>query len=175
MAEQGEPVLTWNMLPLETRHLLAGKLTGLWGAPTDAAAYDSWPLDKKQALHLLLDRLHEKGLWSLVKRVTNVYGEGGVGLEFEAWPKIYSTLSRRRDFTKRFANHGDTSGGFYESDRKTAILHFLFQEGAPRRWYVHFDLYSPVHSAGSVYKHFRHEYLGKTKPDWRVIAKHLNP
>ena len=83
MDEQAEPVLTWNTLPAETRQLLAGKLTGLWGATTDDAAFDSWPLDKKQALLLLFDRLYAKGLWNLVKRVTNVYGEGGVGIGFE--------------------------------------------------------------------------------------------
>jgi len=170
-----EPVLTWTTLSAETREALAGRLAGLWGSPTDAAAFDSWPLDKKQALLLLFHRMYEKGLWNLVRRVTNVYGEGGVGLEFEAWPKIESTLSRRRDFTRRLANHGDTSGGFYEKNRDTVILHFLFQEGEPRRWYVHFDLYSPVHSPRSVFRHLRHEYLGKTKPDWRLIAKHLNP
>jgi len=169
-----DAVLTWNTLPAPTRELLAGKLTGLWNAPSDAAAFDSWPLDKKQALLLLADRLYAKNLWSLVKRVTNVYGEGGVGLEFEAWPMIESTLSRRRDFTRRFANHNDTHGGFYEKDRGTAILHFLFQEGEPRRWYVHFDLYSPVHSPRSALKHFRHEMLGKIKPDWRTIAKQLD-
>jgi hypothetical protein len=173
MAE-AQSMLTWAALPAETRQLLFGKLLGLWNAPSDAAAFDSWPLDKKQALLLLLDGLYAKGLWDLVKRVTNVYGEGGVGLEFEAWPRIESTLSRRRDFTRRFANHGDTSGGFYERDRGTAVLHFLFQEGEPRRWYVHFDLYSPVHSATSAFNHLRHEYLNKTKPDWRTIAKHLN-
>jgi hypothetical protein len=174
MSEAGEQELSWSMLPAETQASLAGKLAGLWGAPTDAAAFDLWPHDKKQALLLLLDRLRAKGLWDLVKRVKNVYGEGGVGLEFEAWPRIEATLSRRRDFTRLFANHGDTSGGFYEKDRGTVVLHFLFQNGAPRRWYVHFDLYSPVHSPGSILKHLRHEYLGKTKPDWRVIAKHLN-
>lgn len=173
-ASVGEPVLTWSMLTAETRALLADKLAGMWGAPTDAAAFDSWPHDKKQALLLLLDRLHAKGLWGLIKRVTNVYGEGGVGLEFEAWPRIKSTLSLRRDFTRRFANHGDTSGGFYEKDRDTAVLHFLFHEGEPRRWYVHFDLYSPVYSPGSIFRHLRHEYLGKTKPDWRMIARQLN-
>ncbi len=166
---------TWTTLRAETRELLAGKLAGLWNAFDDAAAFDSWPLDKKQALLLLVHRLYAKNLWNLVKRVSNVYGEGGVGLEFEAWPMIESTLSRRRDFTRRFANHNDTHGGFYEKNRGTAILHFLFQEGEPRRWYVHFDLYSPVHSAGSALKHFRHEMLGKIKPDWRMIAKHLNP
>lgn len=173
MAEP-EPLLTWNTLPADTQELLRGKLAGLWGADTDAAAFDSWPLDKKRALLLLLHRLCAKNLWNTVKRVRNVYGEGGVGLEFEAWPIIASTLTRRRDFTRLLANHDDTSGGFYERDRGTAILHFLFQEGEPRRWYVHFDLYSPVHSAGSAFKHWRHEYLGNTKPDWRTIAKHLN-
>jgi hypothetical protein len=171
--QPAEAVLTWATLPAATRELLRGKLAGLWGAATDAAAFDSWAPDKKQALLLLLGRLHAKGLWELVKRVTNVYGEGGVGIEFEAWPRIKSTLSARSDFTRRFANHPDTSGGFYEKDRGTAILHFLFQE-EPRRWYVHFDLYSPVHSPASVWRHLRHEYLGKTKPDWRLIAKHLN-
>lgn len=173
MAEAGA-VLAWSTLPAEKRELLTGKLAGLWDAPSDAAAFDSWPLDKQKALLLLLDRLYAKDLWNLVKRVKNVYGEGGVGLEFEAWPKIESTLSRRRDFTRLFASHRDTHGGFYERDRRTAILHFLFQEGEPRRWYVHFDLYSPVHSPGSALKHFRHEMLGKIKPDWRMIAKHLN-
>lgn len=166
--------LIWANLPDAARELLRGRLKGLWGAPTDAAAFDSWPLDKKQALLLLLNRMHRKRLWHLVKQVTNVYGEGGVGLQFVAWPMIESTLSRRRDFTRRFANHKDTNGGFYEKQRGVAILHFLFQEGDPRTWYVHFDLYSPVHSPGSAWKHFRYEFLGKVRPDWRMIAKCLN-
>ena len=169
-----ESSLTWAELPADTRELLSGKLAGLWGAPTDAAAFDSWPLDKKQGMLLLLGRLQSKNLWRLVKRVTNVYGEGGVGLEFEAWPMIQSTLSQRDDFTRLMANHKDTSGGFYEKRRGEAVLHFLFQEGEPRRWYVHFDLYSPVHSPASALKHFRHEFLGKVKPDWRMIAKSIN-
>ena len=165
---------SWSELPAATRELLRGKLAGLWGAPTDADAFDSWPLDKKQALLLLLDRMQSKQLWHLVKRVTNVYGEGGVGLQFEAWPMIESTLSRRDDFTRRFANHKDTSGGFYEKRRPAAVLHFLYQEGEPRTWYVHFDLHSPVHSPGSAWKHLRHEFLGKLTPDWRMIAKFLD-
>ncbi|HEX6719757.1 MAG TPA: hypothetical protein VF088_21810 [Pyrinomonadaceae bacterium] len=169
-----ETSLTWDDLSAETKELLRGKLAGLWGAATDAAAFDSWPLDKKKAMLLLSQRLDEKKLWHLVKRVTNVYGEGGVGLQFEAWPMIASTLSRRRDFTRRFANHGDTNGGFYEKDRPESVLHFLYQEGEPRTWYVHFDLYSPVHSPGSAWKHLRYEFLGKTKPDWRTIAKSLD-
>ena len=168
------PSLTWAELRDEQRELLTGKLAGLWDAPTDAAAFDSWPLDKKQGMLLLLERLQSKGLWQLVKRVTNVYGEGGVGLAFEAWPMIESTLSQRDDFTRLMANHSDTSGGFYEKEREEAVLHFLFQEGEPRRWYVHFDLYSPVHSPASALKHFRYEYLGNLRPDWRMIAKSSN-
>ena len=164
---------TWAELSADTRELLTGKLAGLWEHPTDAAAFDSWSLDKKQAMLLLLERFRSKGLWRLVKRVTNVYGEDGVGLEFEAWPMIESTLSQRDDFTRLLANHKGTSGGFYEKHRPEAVLHFLFQEGEPRRWAVHLDLYSPVYSPASALKHFRYEYLGNLKPDWRMIVKSL--
>ena len=172
--ELPERSLTWADLSGATRELLKGKLVGLWGAESDAAAFDSWALDKKEALLLLLKRMNEKQLWHLVKRITNVYGEGGVGLQFEAWPMVESTLSRRNDFTRMMANHKDTTGGFYEKKRAAAVLHFLFQEGEPRTWYVHFDLYSPVHSPGSAWKHLRHEFMGKVKPDWRMIAKFLD-
>jgi hypothetical protein len=176
MAETESPTgtLLWTDLSRETRELLKGKLAGLWGAESDQSAFDSWEIDKKYALLLLLKRMRVKELWYLVRRVTNVYGEGGVGLQFEAWPMIERTLSRRSDFTRRFANHKDTSGGFYEKGRAEAVLHFLFQEGQPRTWYVHFDLYSPVHSTGSAWKHLRYEFLSKTKPNWRTIAKSLN-
>ena len=176
MAETESPTgtLLWTDLSRETRELLKGKLAGLWGAESDQSAFDSWEIDKKYALLLLLKRMRVKELWYLVRRVTNVYGEGGVGLQFEAWPMVEQTLSRRSDFTRRFANHKDTSGGFYEKGRAEAVLHFLFQEGQPRTWYVHFDLYSPVHSPGSAWKHLRYEFLSKTKPDWRRIAKSLN-
>jgi hypothetical protein len=164
-------LLTWFDLTGSLRESLAGKLAGLWGAQSDAAAFDSLQVDKQQALLLLQRRLNEKGLWYVVKQVTNVYGEGGVGLQFYAWPMIESTLKRRKDFTQRFANHKDTAGGFYEKQTESAILHFLFQEGDPRIWYVHFDLYSPVHSPRSAMKHFRHEFLGGVKPDWQMIAR----
>ena len=173
MADADAP-LVWAELPNDTKDLLTGKLIGLWGSTSDAAAFDSWTLDKQQALLLLLKRLQAKQLWHLVKRITNVYGEGGVGLQFEAWPMIESTLSSRDDFTRRFANHKDTTGGFYETQRATAVLHFLFQEGEPRTWYVHFDLYSPVYSPASAWQHLRHEFIGKLRPDWRMIAKFLD-
>jgi len=176
MADLEDPStsLQWADLSRETKEFLKGKLAGLWGAETDEAAFDSWTVDKKYALLLLLKRMRAKELWHVVKRIDNVYGEGGVGLQFEAWPIIESTLSRRDDFTRRFANHKDTSGGFYEKGRSEAVLHFLYQEGQPRTWYVHFDLHSPVHSLGSAWKHLRQEFMSKTKPDWRRIAKSLN-
>jgi len=169
-----EATLTWLDLSAELREHLNGKLVGLWGAPTDAAAFESWPVDKQQALILLAERMRQVGLWRLVRNVTNVYGEGGVGIQFLAWPMIESTLQRRKDFTRLFANHKDTSGGFYEKRRDSAVLHFLYQDGDPRTWYVHFDLYSPVHSPRSALKHLRHEFLGKLTPDWRMISRYLN-
>jgi hypothetical protein len=30
-----------------------------------------------------------------------------------------------------------------------------------------------VHSPGSMWRHLRHEFIGKVKPDWRLIAKFL--
>lgn len=174
MSAESTSALRWTTLPRQSRELLTGKLIGLWGAATDEAAFDSWPVDKQRALLLLLKRLDELDLWRLVRQVTNVYGEGGVGIQFLAWPMIESTLRRRKDFTPRFANHKDTTGGFYEKRRCDAILHFLFQEGDPRQWYVHFDLYSPIHSPSSAFKHFRHEFLGGVTPDWRMIDKCLN-
>jgi hypothetical protein len=169
-----EDVLQWSELSPEAHALLKGRLVGLWGAASDAEAFESWPVDKQQALVSLLTRMRDKELWHLVKRVTNIYGEGGVGLEFEAWPMIESTLERRKDFTRLFANHKDTTGGFYERDRDKVVLHFLYRDGDPRAWYVHFDLYSPVHSPKSVFKHLRHEFIGKLTPDWRIVAKYLN-
>lgn len=163
----------WRDLSLETREALSGKLAGLWGASDDEVAFDSLSMDKQLALLLILRRMREKSIWNVVRKIQNVYGEGGVGIDFEAWPVIESTLSRRHDFTRLFANHRNTNGGFYERGRGEGILHFLYQEGSPRRWYVHFDLYSPVHSMVSAVRHFRHEYLGKLKPDWRMIEQAL--
>ncbi len=165
--------LRWTELPARDRAALTGKLVGLWGAVSDEAAFESLTEDKQQALLLVLDRMQAKDLWHLVRGIDNVYGEGGVGIGFAAWPLIESTLRSRKDFTRVFANHKDTSGGFYEKGRAQAILHFLFQEGSPRKWFVHFDLYSPVHSFGSARKHLRHEFLGKICPDWRMIKRCL--
>ncbi|MEP6637007.1 MAG: hypothetical protein ABJB97_09795 [Acidobacteriota bacterium] len=167
------PQVRWRDLSFDVRDALAGRLVGLFGATGDEAAFDSLGEDKQQALLLLFERMRAKQLWQLTRRVENVYGQGGVGMGFIAWPLIESTLLRRKDFTRRFANHKDTSGGFYEKGRAGAALHFLYQEGNPRKWYVHFDLHSPVHSLSSATRHVRYEFLGKRCPDWKMIKQCL--
>jgi hypothetical protein len=165
--------LLWSELAPELRDALSGKLIGLWDAATDEAAFDALSVDKQQALLLLLKRLQAKQVWHLIRNITNVYGEGGVGIAFNCWPQLESTLSRRKDFTRLWARHRDTSGGFYEKLRASAVLHFLYVNATPRRWYVHFDLYSPVHSAASAFRHVRYEFIRKVTPDWRMIKEAL--
>lgn len=163
------PQLHWSALSWDSRELLAGKLRGLWGALQDEQAFDALAVDKQRALLLISHRLQAIGLWPAVKRIENVYGEGGVGIDFEAWPFLESTLSARRDFTRRFAKRPNVSGGFYEKGRRVCILHFLYTDGSARRWHVHFDWYSAVDSFGSGLKHLRHEYFGKLRPDWKMV------
>ncbi|HEX3281985.1 MAG TPA: hypothetical protein VHR36_12200 [Pyrinomonadaceae bacterium] len=165
--------LAWSELAPELRDAFGGKLAGLFEAATDEAAFNALSIDKQQALLLLLTRLQAKDVWHLIRNITNVYGEGGVGIAFNCWPMLEWTLSRRKDFTRRWARHGDTSGGFYEKSRASAVLHFLYVNGTPRSWFVHFDLYSPVYSPASTFKHVRHEFIRKLTPDWRMIKEAL--
>lgn len=166
--------ILWKDLADEVRRALTEKLSGLWGAVSDEDAFNGFAVDKQQALLIMVSRLQAKNLWDLVNKIDNVYGEGGVGIGFAAPTTALSTLQSRKDFTRFMANHKDTTGGFYEKGRADAILHFLYQEGTPQKWHVHFDLYSPVHSPISVLKHLRHEIIGKLTPDWRMIQDHLN-
>ena len=168
-----EPIL-WEDLADDVRDALSGKLSGLWGAVSDEAAFNGLAVDKQQALLIMLSRLQAKRLWQVIRKIDNVYGEGGVGLAFSAWPVVESTLRARKDFTGFLANQKDTTGGFYEKGRANAALHFLYVEGIPRKWYVHFDLYSPVHSPVSAFKHLRHEFIGKITPHWRMIQERLD-
>ena len=167
-------LLRWQELRRDVREQLGGKLWGLWGAHDDPSAFDSCAVDKQQALLMIAARLRAKNLWQVIRKIDNVYGEGGVGIGFSAWPFVKSTLRSRKDFTTWFANHKDTTGGFYEKGRGNAVLHFLWVEGTPEKWYVHFDLYSPVHSPASAFKHLRYEFLGKLRPNWKMIQQALN-
>jgi hypothetical protein len=164
----------WQDLSGPEREILSGKLAGLWDAPGDEEAFDSLSVDGQQALFIIACRLAAKDLWPLVKKISNVWGKGGVGFAFSAWPMIESTLRRRKDFTRLLANHRNTDGGFYETGRAKSVLHFLYVEGTPRAWSCHFDLYSPVHSPVSAWKHIRHEVFSRVKPDWQMIQAGLN-
>lgn len=166
--------LRWTDLTLNLRESFQDRLAGLWGAANDIEAFDGLSVDKQQALLLIARRMQAKNLWHVIKKIDNVYGEGGVGISFWAWPVIRSALEKRKDFTRLMANHKDTTGGFYEKGRADAVLHFLYQAGAPPKWYVHFDLYSPVHSPASALNHLRHEFIGKITPDWRMIQERLD-
>jgi hypothetical protein len=172
MRELSVGPLLWQELSQEARQGLATKLVGLWGATSDQEAFERLTVDKQQALLLMMKRLISIDLWDIVKSIDNVYGSGGVGIDFTAWPFMEATLSRRKDFTRRFAKRKQVSGGFYEKGRPEAVLHYLFtngKNGKPRQWHVHFDLYSPLDSFRSWMRHIRHEYVGKKKPDWQMI------
>jgi hypothetical protein len=140
-------------------------------------AFDLIAHDKQQALLLLMRRLVALNLWDAVRVIDNVYGEGGVGMYFTAWPYLWSTLNRRKDFTRRFARHKDNSGGFIEKSRLNASLHFLYIDDSERHWHVHFDLYGPWGSPLTTARHLLNEkFLGRY-PDWSDISGHfaLNP
>jgi len=166
--------LLWKDLPENVREALLGKLVGLWGADSDETAFNNCAVDKQQALLIMVSRLQAKDLWLVIQKIDNVYGEGGVGIGFSAWPFVKATLSERKDFTPFLANHKDTTRGFYEKGRADAVLHFLYQAGTPEKWFVHFDLYSPIHSPLSAFKHLRYEFVSKVTPDWRMIQQRLN-
>ena len=176
MFEQDSSValLRWKDLSRGHREALTGKLAGLWGVPGDEEAFDCLPIDCQQALLLILSRFGAKDLWQSVMKITNIWGEGGVGFEFTAWPMIESTLARRKDFTRLFARHLDSDGGFFEKGRAKSVMHFLYVDGTPREWSFHFDLYNPLHSPISAWKHLRHEVFSKVKPDWRMIQQGLH-
>jgi hypothetical protein len=162
--------LRWRELPPSTRDALYRKLEGLYDNARDEDAFDSLAVDKQRALLILARRFIELDLWTIVRRVGNVYGEGGVGMDFKAWPLLHSTLSRRRDFTSRFANHGNTTGGFIERGVGRASLHVLYVDNGERRWAAHFDMYNPWASPANAWRHLVIEKLRGYTPDWRAIG-----
>jgi hypothetical protein len=169
-----EAGLRWRELSSDARAALERKLEGLYGHERDESAFDSLAVDKQQALLILMRRLRELKLWDTVRRVENVYGEGGTGMNFIAWPLLESTLRRRNDFTAWFATHGDTNGGFIERGRTRAALHILYVEGEQqRRWAAHFDLYNPWTSPLNAWRHLLHEKLRRETPGWLVIRSAL--
>ena len=166
-------LLCWTDLPVRSRAALTGKLAGLYGAGSDAEAFDALAVDKQQTLLLLAGRLRQLGLWHAVKRIENVYGLGGVGMNFAAWPLLASALRRHKSFTTLFASHKDTAGGFLEIGRPQAALHFLYTEKIERRWAVHFDWHGPLASPMSALRHLYYEKWQRMNPDWRAIRAAL--
>lgn len=166
--------LHWENLSEETRAGLERKLQGLYGAQSDSEAFNFLVLDKQQALLILLHRLGQLGLWSPVARIDNVYGEGGVGMSFRAWPFLFSTLRRHKDFTSMFAKHHNNSGGFMEIKRPRGSLHFCYVDGDVREWAVHFDIYNPWASPLNAWRHLLHEKFNGESADWRIIADSMS-
>lgn len=165
--------LRWQELSDEARDALERKLEGLYGAGSDQAAFDNLAVDKQQALLILTNRLRQLALWDSVRLVENVYGTGGVGMNFLAWPELAAKLQSRKDFTTVFAAHRDNAGGFLERRRPRASLHFLYQSGGERRWAVHFDLYNPWSSPANALRHLVHEKIRGETPDWRTVRSLL--
>jgi hypothetical protein len=165
--------LRWQGLSPRTREAFEGRLEGLYGQPSDEGAFDALAVDKQQALLIIARRFYELDLWSIVRRIENVYGEGGVGMNFVPWPVLKSTLEQRKDFTQRFARHRDTSGGFLETGVGRASLHVLYVDGETRRWAAHFDLYNPWASPLNAWRHLLNEKLRGYRPDWRAIGDSL--
>ena len=81
-----EPRLSWPQLAAETRVALGRTLECLYERHDPSAAFDALAVDKQQALLLFVRRLGQLELWSAVRRVVNVYGQGSVGIDFEASP-----------------------------------------------------------------------------------------
>lgn len=171
-----EPRLSWPQLAAETRVALGRTLECLYERRDPSAAFDALAVDKQQALLLFVRRLGQLELWSAVRRVVNVYGQGGVGIDFEASPHFDSTLRRRSDLTRLLAARRGCVIGFRERRRPRVALHFLRCAPAEQggcRWSVHFDLYNPVASPSSAWRHIYYESLRQVTPDWRIIKKEL--
>lgn len=162
--------MVWADLDQAARASLDNKLDGLYGYGPTPAAFETIAVDKQQALLLLMRRLVTLKLWDAVRRIDNIYGEGGVGMYFTAWPFLESALRRRKDFTRFLARHRDNSGGFLENSRANATLHFLYIDDGERHWHVHFDLYGPWSSPLSTTRHLLREKLLAQHPDWRAIG-----
>ncbi|HEY0320990.1 MAG TPA: hypothetical protein VGC66_08570 [Pyrinomonadaceae bacterium] len=163
--------LRWRNVSDKVRDALGGRLKGLYGAGRDEEAFDNLAVDKQQALLLFVRRLSELGLWDSVRRVENVYGTSGVGMNFRAWPEILSKLQSRKDFTLLFARHKENTGGFLERTRRPrASLHFSYEDKGERLWAVHFDLYNPWSSPANALRHLFYEKIRGTTPDWRAVS-----
>lgn len=162
--------LSWAELSAAAQLALTGKLEGLYGQPTASAAFASLAPDKQQALLLLWQRFAEYDLWEHLRHIENVYGVGGVGMNFSAWPTFSAVLNWHPRFTSRLAKRRNTTGGFRELRVRQCGLHLLYNgDGDARRWDAHFDRYNPLFSPHNTVRHIWHEVLHSRAPDWAVV------
>lgn len=173
MSGAGDVKLRWDELPETLRGDLAHKLEGLYGHSDDRSAFAMLAGDKQQALLLFVCRLRELNLWREIESVENVYGIGGVGMNFRARRGLATTLAAHRQFSSRFAAHADCAEGFLETGRARATLHFLRMKPDARLWAVHFDFHAPAATPLSALRHFWREKLRGETPDWRAIKAAL--
>lgn len=165
--------LSWDELSEALRSDLAHKLEGLYGHDEGHSAFAALAFDKQQALLLFVTRLSDLNLWREIERIENVYGLGGVGMNFRAQPALASTLARHAKFSSRFAAHGDCAEGFFERGRARAALHLLRMKGDANLWSVHFDLHAPAATPLSALRHLWREKWQGEMPDWRAIKDEL--
>ncbi|HEX8634320.1 MAG TPA: hypothetical protein VF703_09245 [Pyrinomonadaceae bacterium] len=173
MSEPDAAKLRWNDLPETLRADLVRKLEGLYGHADGATAFDALAADKQQALLLFADRLRELNLWREIESVENIYGVGGVGMNFRARRGLGRALAAHGRFTSRFAAHADCAEGFFERGRARAALHLLRMKGDAARWSVHFDLHAPTATPFSALRHFWSEKVRGEMPDWEAIKSAL--
>lgn len=173
MVETSSLALGWRDLPEEDGAALAGKLELLYGGGSDSAVFDSLAVDKQMALLLFLRRLRNLDLWGEVLKVTNVYGEGGVGVEFVGAPTLKSRLRDDANFTARFATHRRAAEGYFERGKRRGALHVLRARRGGDVWSAHFDLYGPAAGLPSALRHLWYEKLVGTTPGWGEISDAL--
>jgi hypothetical protein len=163
----------WLDLSPETRSLLGPRIAGLYGISSAGSVFDSLGADKRQALGLLYAAFDRNHLWEFVRRIDNVYGHGGVGFSFSAWPSLKTELMQSRNFTQRLARHRGAVAGFFEKRVLRASLHLLCFDLRSIFWTAHFDLYNPAGSLRSAATHLVWEKALRRVPDWRQISSVL--
>ena len=166
--------LSWKELPANIRRALDGPLNGLYQHARAADAFNALTEDKQQALRMLTKCFLTLELWPHVRSVGNVWGEGGVGMNFTAWPSFLETLRWHRKFSRRLAQRPGQDGGFRETHVKHGGLHILFKgRGESRLWDAHFDMYNPLFSPSNTVLHVWNEVINSKTPDWQMVEKWL--
>jgi hypothetical protein len=166
--------LRWEQLSPARRQALAGKIEGLYGQTDAPEAFNRLETDKQQALLLLLKRFHQLDLWPHVRSIGNVFGVGGVGMNFTAWPSFLEALRWHPEFTRRLAKRRSSDGGFREKRVRQCGLHILYTDKeTERNWDAHFDRYNPIFSPVNTARHIWNEVLNSRAPDWREVKEYL--